>query len=256
MRPTKRISLLSVIFMIFSPILLCSQGTSGENATYESRAIIDMPTAGISPKKALTVYSLVREEGSVLLESSYTPFEDIQVGGGFVLNNLIGTNTIETSLLPLVHLKWRAVNERTVFPAIVFGFSTFGRGDFDHTTRTFQTNSPGIYIALSKEWRWNLGAISTHGGVNYSFDPIQDNRKPNYFFGLEQALTSRLSVLLEYNAVNDDIRYSSGGLLNTAFRYSVIKGVTLEFQLRDLLKNNTPTNSISRNVGLDFIIPL
>lgn len=256
MRPTKRISVLFLIFLIFCPFLLCSQGTSGENASFESRTIVDMPTAGISPKKSLTVYSLVREEGSVLLESSYSPFEDVQVGGGFVFNNLIGTNDIETSLLPLVHLKWRLVNERTFLPAVVLGFSTFGRGNFDHTSITFQTNSPGIYLALSKEWRWNLGSLSTHGGVNYSFDPLESNRKPNYFFGLEQALTSRLSVLLEYNAVNDDIRYSSGGLLNTAFRYSIIKGVTLEFQLRDLLKNNTPTNSISRNVGLDFIIPL
>jgi len=256
MRPTKRISILSVFFLIFYPFHLCSQGTSGENASYESRTIVDMPTAGISPKKSLTVYSLVREKGSVLLESSYSPFEDVQVGGGFVFNNLIGINDIETSLLPLVHLKWRMMNERTFLPAVLLGFSTFGRGNFDHSSRTFQTNSPGIYLALSKDWRWNLGSLSTHGGVNYSFDPKEEHRKPNYFFGLEQALTSRLSVLLEYNAVVDDIRYSSGGLLSTAFRYSIVKGVTLEFQLRDLLKNNTPTNSISRNVGLDFIIPL
>ena len=256
MTPTKRKAFLSVFFLFLLPIILHSQGTSGENASFESRAIIDMPTAGIAPKNSLTVFSLVREEGSVLLESSYTVFEDVQIGGGFVFNNLIGTNDIETSLLPLVHLKWRVLNERNYLPAITAGFSTFGRGTFEHTNRIFQTNSPGLYVALSKEWRWKLGAISTHAGVKYSLDPIESQRKPNIFFGLEQALTSRLSVLIEYNALIDDVRYSSGGLLNSAFRFSIVKGVTLEFQLRDILKNVSSTNSISRNVGLDFIIPL
>ncbi|GEM_PF-432740 len=256
MRHTKPLYFLLLFLLLSNPFFAFSQGTSGENALFESRSIVDLPTAGIAPKKSLTIYSLVRENGSVLFEGSYSPFDDIQLGGGYVLNNLIGTEDVTASIIPLIHTKWRLLNERKYTPAITLGFSTFGRGKFEQTKKEFQTNSPGVYIALSKEWKWSVGSLSTHGGINFSFDPEQVNRNPNYYFGLEQALSSRLSVLLEYNAMLDETRYSSKGLLNTAFRFSIIKGVTLEFQLRDIFKSTSQNNTIPRNIGLDFVLPL
>ena len=75
--------------------------------------------------------------------------------------------------------------------------------------------------------------------------------------GLEKTIGSQVSIILEYNfALNDNNGdFGSGkGYLNAGLRWSVGSGFTLEFDLRDLLKNSSlNTSSADRALRIEYI---
>jgi hypothetical protein len=75
--------------------------------------------------------------------------------------------------------------------------------------------------------------------------------------GIEKTVGSQVSLILEYNfALNDNSGDFGGGkgYLNAGFRWSVGSGFTIEFDLRDLLKNSSiNTSSADRALRIEYI---
>jgi hypothetical protein len=75
--------------------------------------------------------------------------------------------------------------------------------------------------------------------------------------GAEKTIGSEVSLTVEYNfAFNDNKNeFSSGkGYLNAGLRWSVGSGFTIEFDLRDILKNSTLTEtSADRGMRIEYI---
>jgi hypothetical protein len=79
----------------------------------------------------------------------------------------------------------------------------------------------------------------------------------NFMFGAEKTLGSAFSVLVEYNlALNDnstDVYGEGKGYLNLGIRWSIANGVTVGFDLRDLLENRKwNANSADRALMIEF----
>lgn len=252
----KKITLCIAFFC--ATLNIFAQSSAGDKAIYESRYIVDMPTAGVLAKGTFSIYTMMFQEGGLMAELYTAPFEDFNMGLSFGGSNVIGTGKATFQNLPGIHIKYRIIDETRGFPAITLGVITQGRGLFYTDNTRFQTMSPGVFAAVSKNFKWALGSLALHGGLNYSFEPKPENRNINFYAGMEQSIGNVISLNLEFNSNLDDKNREitvNQGMLNAALRWSVAKGLTFELQARDLLKNSKRTEEINRIIGIEFISP-
>jgi hypothetical protein len=237
--------------------VVTAQGNAGDGAPVELRFVVDMPTAGILAKGGFGVYVNTFPGGGMMADVSYGLTSWLNVGASFGVNNLIGNGEISVQDYPAVHVRARLFNETLVIPAITIGFNSQGRGGF--LGERFQTQPAGIFAAASKSYRWPLGLVSLHLGVCYSLSPNHPARQiPNVYLGAEHSVGPFLSVAAEYNPTLDErfpsvIYLESGGILNLALRCSVLTGMTVEVQFRDVLRNFTDVKGVSRTLGIEIV---
>ena len=240
--------ILLLILTIFSFKNSFAQGSAGSRATIESRTIVDMPTAGVISKGKISAYVHAFENGGIMAEASYGVFKNINIGASYSGIGIIGAGTMEFQGIPGAHIRARILDEAIYYPGILLGVQTQGRGSFLKALKTFQTPSPGAFLAISKNFTWQLGTLALHSGANYSFEGNSTNRKVSFYGGVEQSLLSNVAITFEYNAL---LQEESGVLANAALRWSFAPGFTAELQLRNLLKRNDTL--ISRNIALEYV---
>ncbi len=246
--------LFSIFCFIATTDLAEARGTAGEQARSESRFIVDMPNAGVLDKYSFSAYSQAFPGGGVLLQFDAAPFTNFNMGVSFSGSNIIGDGEPTWQNLPGVHLRARIIDEKLYFPALAIGFYSQGRGRFHKSKDRFLTQSPGFFLAASKNYKWALGVVSYHFGVNYSIEPKPEKRSPNVYAGLEHSIGSYVSLNVEYNATFDDGEFrKKKGLLNASLRWSLAKGFTLEIQARDLLEHSAVYSGFNRFVCLEYI---
>lgn len=245
-----------MLCMIFITQSLYSAGTAGNSASYESRYIVDQPTAGVVPKGHFSLYALAYTNGGLMMELNAAVFENFNMGLSFSGTNIIGSGQTIWQNYPGIHLRYRVINEEKLLPAITIGVNTQGRGEYDTLENRYHTLSPGIFLASSKAFKWALGIMAFHGGMSYSFEPEPQERIPNIYFGFEQSIGKAFALYLEYNANLDDdnTRFinQSTGLMNAAIRWSVANNLTLEIQLRDVLDTQVNYNEFTRFISLEY----
>lgn len=251
--------LVSVLLLVLLSVPLRAQSAAGEQATIESRTIVDMPTAGVLSKGryGLEVYAF--GESGVMVDFSIAPLTNLNVGLSYSGAGFLGNSAVVFQGLPGFHVRWRPVDETRTIPAVLVGLNTQGRG-FPNINGRFQTHSPGVFVAVSKNFAlW--GSLALHGGVNYSFEPAVADRRVNAYVGLEKTLGSIVSLTAEYNAAFDNpytMRYAGfnggfGGLLNLGVRVATGKGFTFELQARDLLQNLRGSATLYRTLRMEYI---
>lgn len=242
------ISLLSFTF---------AQGTAGEKAKHEYRYLIDMPTAGILEKGFVGVDTDILPDGVLVVAIEAGIFDNVSFGISYGGSNLIGSGKVDWYKLPGVNLRVRIINETTLIPAITLGFDSQGKGSYNDSLNRYGIKSPGFFAAISKNFEF-LGYLSLHGTINYSLEQKDGDNFANIRVGAEKTLGSSFSFVLEYDlAFNDNnITYitQGRGYLNTGVRWSVGDGLTLGFDLRDLLSNKSNTkNAADRSLRIEFI---
>lgn len=248
--------ILVILILIANILELHSQGSAGDGATFESRYIVDMPTAGVIPKSSFSLYGLAYSNGGIMCEIFASPFTNFLIGISFGGTGIIGESDVVFQELPSVHIRFRVLDESLNFPAILIGVNTQGRGVYSKSNEHFEIYSPGVFLALSKNYNWFLGNIAFHFGGNYSFEAKPETRDPNFYCGLEQSVGASVSLNLELNAAineyNEDM-IDKIGILNTSLRWSINSEMTLEFQLRDIFSNRKDYSSSSRYIGLEYV---
>lgn len=251
---------LSFIFLILLSFVNLSfaQGTAGDKAKYEYRYLIDMPTAGIMDRGVVGVNTELLPFGTVIAKIEAGIFDNISIGLSYGGSNIIGSGDPDWYPFPPgVNFRFRLMDETILTPSITLGFDTQGKGEYFNDQKRFAIKAPGIFAAASKNFAL-LGYLSLHGTVNYS--PLENKDGDNFvnlMFGAEKTLGSAFSVLLEYNlALNDnstDIYGEGKGYLNFGVRWSIADGVTVGFDLRDLLENRKwNANSADRALMIEF----
>lgn len=241
------------IFFLSTSYLVFSKGSAGERAIYETRYIVEMPTAGVIPKGSFSFVGEVFNNGGLLGDFSVSPFENFNMGLSFSGIKLIGDDSPKFQNLPGISIRFRIINETTYLPAILIGVNTQGRGEWLSDLKRFETHSPGVFISSSKSFNWKLGYIAFHFGIGYSFEDV---KLPNFWLGIEQSLGSIFSLDIEYNANLDEdtgIVMNSKGKLNASLRSSILKGLTLELQIKDLLENSKLRKGFLRVISIEFI---
>jgi len=162
--------LLNIIFLIFLiSIPVYSQGTAGDQAKYEYRYLIDMPSAGILEKGVVGVTNEILPAGVLIAVIEAGVFENVSIGISYGGGNLIGSGKVDWYNWPGVAIRARVFNETTLIPAITLGFDSQGKGEYDDTEDRFAIKSPGFFGTVSKNFDF-LGYMSLHGTVNYSLE--------------------------------------------------------------------------------------
>lgn len=254
MKSIIKILLTVLVMALIEPVP--AQGTAGEKAKHEYRYLIDMPTAGILEKGFVGVNTDILPYGVLVMSIEAGIFENVSFGISYGGSNLIGSGKVDWYKLPGVGLRVRLFNETVLIPAITIGFDSQGKGRYDNSLKRYDIKSPGFFGAVSKNFAF-LGYLSLHGTINYSLEQKDGDNFANIRVGAEKTLGSNFSVVLEYDLGFNDNNSSLSqgrGYLNTGVRWSVGDGLTLGFDLRDLLSNKSFTkNSADRSLKIEFI---
>ena len=254
----KNLGFIFLILLSFTKISF-AQGTAGENAKYEYRQLIDMPTAGVIQKGSFGLNTELLPQGTLLVKLEAGILENLSFGISYGGSNIIGSGNIDWYPFPPgVNLRFRLFDESLVIPAITIGFDTQGKGEYYKDVKRYKIKAPGIFAAACKNFNV-LGYLSLHGEVNYSI--LEDDDGDNFvnlMVGAEKTIGSSFSVIAEYNfAFNDNSTDEFGegkGYLNMGIRWSIADGVTFGFDLRDLLGNSSfNANAADRGLVIEFI---
>ncbi len=252
----KFISLLIISFLTLQ--IAYAQGTAGENAKYEYRQLIDMPTSGIMERGSVGLTTELLPFGTVIAKVEAGIFDNISIGLSYGGSNIIGSGEPDWYPFPPgVNFRFRVMNESVLIPSLTVGFDTQGKGEYFNDEKRYGIKAPGIFAAASKNFGL-LGYLSLHGTVNYTV--LEDNDGDNFInlmVGAEKTLGSSFSLLIEYNfAFNDNSTNEFGegkGYLNMGIRWSIANGVTVGFDLRDLLANKQwDATSADRALMIEF----
>ncbi|MER3328954.1 MAG: YjbH domain-containing protein, partial [Candidatus Kapaibacterium sp.] len=218
-----------ILIIALLPVSLFSDGSAGEDASYESRRIIDMPTAGVIPKGTFEVNTFLMQSGGLMTEFAASPFDNFVLGVSFGGSNIIGVSTPSFQDFPGVQIKYRILDETKTFPALALGLNSQGLGLYDKTEERYQTASPGVYISSSKSFKWPVGLVYVHAGINYSLEPKPNDRSVNFYFGAEQTIYKRISIGAEFNAnlENNTFFMENNGLLNFQVKWAASENLTV-----------------------------
>ena len=248
---------LPLLFSLFiSSIGLC-QGSAGESAKYEYRNLIDMPTAGILEKGFVGATSDILPQGVFIAKLEVGVFENISFGISYGGSNLIGAGSPGWYKYPGVNIRYRLFNESVGLPALTFGFDSQGKGEYFDSSSRFAIKSPGFFGAVSKNFAF-LGFFSIHGTMNYSLERKDGDNFVDLSTGFEKTIGPNLSIVGEYDfALNDNNSNSYGagnGYFNMGLRWVMGDGLTLGFDLRDLLNNKKWSPSTAdRSIKIEYI---
>ena len=253
-----RINIFIILLLVFNSILY-SQGSAGETARFESRYIIDMPTAGLVKQGHYTFYASIYSQGGLMAELSAALFNNFNMGLSISGQNIVGTGDVTWQKYPGIQLRYRLFDEKSYIPAFTIGVSTQGRGVYNKDAERSETLAPGLFLATSKSFIWFLGSMSLHSGISYPFEEKRNTNNPNIYVGFEQSLGKSLSFNFEYNSNLDDNNrkfIDQRGLVNLGFRWAVANNLTLELQLRDVLDNQVQQNNeFTRYIVFEYISP-
>jgi len=234
-----------------------SQGSAGDEAEYEYRYLIDMPTAGMLHKGFVGVTSDILPNGVLIAAIEAGVFENVSFGISFGGSNFIGSGNVDWYKWPGINIKLRILDEAVLLPAITLGFDTQGKGEYLDSLGRYTIKSPGLFAAVRKNFDF-IGYLSLHGSVNYSLEGDDGDNFVNLKVGAEKTLGSNFSLIIEYDfAFNDNNSPGFGedkGYLNIGLRWTVSDGFTLGFDLRDLRSNKSSTrNSFDRAMRIEYI---
>lgn len=241
--------------------LLFAQGSSYPPPS----TLITVPTAGTLVRGSYSFELRVQNHGGVLGSLAAGITDRFQFGLSFGANNFIGADSLEWYPRPEANLKYQLINETTSMPGIALGLNTQGYGRYDAAPerKRYETKAYGLYAAASKNWKFFLGNIGLHGGVNYNFTEVTDGDKdPNVFFGTDMELNPEIAILVEYsgafNENNKDLQsmaLNNGGYLNAAVRWTFVEHLHIEIDFNNLLFNrdNNDIDYFTRELKLTYI---
>ncbi|MBN1622174.1 MAG: hypothetical protein JW871_06250 [Endomicrobiales bacterium] len=161
----------------------------------ESTYIIDSPTTGILDYGAYNLDFRLFSEGGVLTRLNFGVFRTINLGFGWEMKKVIGTQDISVSP-PALALKIKLYEGGMKLPALVLGYD--GQGYFyDNDAEEFTQKEKGIFLVAGRElffpgFRMNIG------GNMADF-------KTNTLYGFVNAsinLEEKFELLMEYDNIN------------------------------------------------------
>jgi len=250
----KNISL--ILFLLIS-FKIFAQGSAGEDAKYQYRYLIDVPTSGVLDKGNVAVTNDIMPFGVLITKMEVGVFDGICFGISYGGENIVGSGSPRWFKLPGVNLRVRLFEEEMSFPAITLGFDSQGKGMYVDSTSRFTLKSPGFFASASKNYEF-FGYLSFHGSMNYSLEHNDGDNFLNFMVGVEKTIGKKVSLLIEYDfAFNDNNSKDFGkgnGYCNLGVRWSLGDGLTLGMDLRDLFSNKRwNPGAADRAIRIEYI---
>lgn len=247
-----------LFFYFASAFSLNAQGSAGSDASQELISLIDQPTAGILPRGAFNLTFNVLPNGILITKTELGIIKNFSLGLSYGASNLVGVGKLNWYRLPGFHVKLRLFTETRMVPSFLIGFNSQGKGEYYKSENRYNIKSKGIYLATAKNFKF-LGYLSFHGIMNTSLENDKFNKNINFGIGLEKTIGPTVSFIAEYDfALNDNDSKNFGrgnGYLNIGLRWSASYGLTVGFDLRNLLDNkvNSISDGIERALLIEYV---
>ncbi len=241
------ISLLCISYSTFA-------GSAGTNFTSETLELVQNPTAGIITNGEIIKFKF-SGNNSINISGEYYLQKNIVLGYGLSIKNLTGNETVDISDLLGVIARYRILNEHKYYPALTAGIDLLGKGEYIPSLDQNQFLPTGLYIAASKAFKWDLGYLSLHLGVNYPVAVNKQYEHINSYFGLEQTITNKASLNFEYDfAGNNNPKFElKKGITNLAIRYSISSDLTVGINMIDIFSTyNKPYRMLTMEYRSSF----
>ncbi len=224
----------------------------------ELRWTMDTPTAGMLPRGAFSFDMRTFPTGGVQASLEIGLADRFSVGLGYGASQLL--TDVDPAWNPKLEflLRYRLHEEsEDGIPAIAVGYSSLGYGAYDSGNDRYTVKSPGFYVAFSKNFKLYENPASFHWGANYSFENDEDN-DPNIFVGFHADTGPGMVFLTEYDfAINDNKRndvYGLGrGFFNLGLAWYITDELSLELDLKNLLRNRDDAEAIDREARLVYV---
>lgn len=248
---------LSIIFFLVTVLL-------AQNSSYPPpTSLITAPTAGTLVRGSFSFEMRIQNHGGLATALAAGITDRFQFGVSYGANNFIGDDSLKWYPRPEASLKYRLIDETMTMPGIALGINTqgFGRYHSESNLKRYDTKAYGLYAAVSKNWKFLLGNIGIHGGVNYNFTETTDgDNDPNMFMGIDMEVNPELSFLVEYNsAFNENnknlqsMALNESGYLNAAVRWTFVQHLHIEVDFNNLLFNKKNVDYFNREIKLTYI---
>ena len=212
----------------------------GSAPDVELRYLVDLPTAGTLRRGEAALDLQAGGRGTLLVKGSIGVSNRFSLGLSYGGTSLLGTGKPGLYPLPGVFATFRIFDESKTAPALLIGFDSQGRRGIVEGSRNYEIKSPGFYAVLSRNYAF-YGTMSTHVGVNYSFEHYDGREQPNFFGGVEKSVGEFASCIVEYNAGLNNA-WGAGnngkGFLNVGLWINLGAGMAIGASARDLLESS------------------
>jgi hypothetical protein len=227
----KRIAFIALATTI---VLSCS----GVAAADEPLRLVDTPTAGLPAYQGYVLESHL--DGSVYIGRALTGISryaavGVSWGGG----GLIGSGGASWQPHLGMQARVRLVEESMTSPAVLLGFDSQGEGKYLRGGKLdrFQTKSRGVYLAVSRNYRF-YGNLGVHCGANWSLETDDGDSDPSFWAGFDKDIGPAFDLCCEYDfATNENttgLMKAGSGRFNTAVKWRFGSAFSLEFDVRNI----------------------
>jgi len=223
------------------------------------RMIIDTPTAGMLPRGAFDFDMRTFPVGGVQATLRIGLADRFLVGVGYGASKLL--TDVDPDWNPnlefIISLRLHEEAGIDNLPAIAVGYNSLGYGNYDSDNDRYMVKSPGFYVAFSKNFKFYENPAGIHWGINYSLENDEDN-DPDAFIGFNTDVGPSMVFLTEYDfGLNDNKRYGVYGLgrgfLNMGLAWYITDDLSLELDLKNLLRNRDDAEAIDREARLVYV---
>jgi len=248
------VSFLLLVILLVPAGSLRAQGIQG---MMETRELVDVPTAGLLPKGKFDIEIRMQRGGGVLSRISMGVLDRLLLGVSYGGSGIVGDQAVEWNPRPEVLVKYRLFDETMPLPALVIGFDSQGIGSYHQGFERYDIKSRGFFLVASKNYRF-LGRMGFHGGINYSLERSDGDKDLNLFAGIDKSVNPEISLVVEYDAALNDSRkdgvFGEGlGYLNAGLRWHISQGLSIELDMKDLLRNFWQSKYPNREIRIIYI---
>ncbi len=243
-------------FYLMVVILLLPFQAFAQDRTLQPLELIDLPTAGMLARGSYVTGIRLYPNGGVLGELKIGLSDRFYLGVSFGGENIIGEGKINWNPEPGLQFAYRIIDENIVLPAVAVGYNSQGFGPYLKDLKRYTIKSRGFYAVASKNYAF-LGDLSFHGGINYSLEREDGDSDANLFAGIMKSLNPDLTLLAEYDfAINDNNINSLGsgkGYLNIGVRWLFASRLSIQFQLKNVLRNKQNIPYSNREIKIMYL---
>lgn len=223
----------------------------------ERRVLIDAITAGMLPRASFDFDIRTFTNGGVQSAVSVGLLDRLTIGLSYGAATLLTEDKPDWNPNMEFLVKYRILTEKYVHPSIAFGYCSQGSGPWDEENERYAQKSKGFFFAVTKSYLVYRNQFAFTGGINITPEGWEKEKDPSVYLGAVTQLNDDVFILGEYDlALNDNERYAQYGMgrgfLNIGLEWVLNESVSLEFDLRNLLKNRDVT-SFDRGVRLLYL---
>ncbi len=231
------------------------------------RQLIDCPTAATLPRASFDIRIRTLSNGGLVAQTNIGLHRKFMLGVSYGGEQILGEGKAHGQGNVAFQVRYQAISETTVLPAIAVGYDGQGYGRYFSDLKRFMYKSKGFYLVASKGYQTYQWSSGLHAGVNYSLEnEVDKDDEATFFFGGDLSLQNDLSIVAEYDLALNDNKYDKNninpvtehsgkgwGYFNVGLRWIFSERLELGIDFENLFENRADVNTFTRGLRITYL---